>query len=373
MLGTALDKLMSNPYRTLPPYTRWRRAVAEIPYTALNPVAKFPFQIGPHDRVATAGSCFAQHISRHLKASGYNFYIVENGHVLASDNLAAQFNFRIFSARYANIYTTRQLRQLFDRSFEKRDIADRYWQLESGNFVDPLRPTVEPGGFSSIEELEADRLQHLACVRRMFQNLDVFVFTLGLTESWIDSKDGTVLPICPGVAGGSFDSTRHKFRNFSVNEVITDLGETIFEILKVNRNARFVITVSPVPLIATAEDQHVLVATTYSKSVLRVACDEVARTFPEKVGYFPSYEIITGSYARGRYFEEDLRTVTEEGVSHAMRVFMETVSNGASGLSHGKEDSAKESIARLEQSQRVVCEEELLEFARQRGNAPTQP
>jgi hypothetical protein len=40
------------------------------------------------------------------------------------------------------------------------------------------------------------------------------------------------------------------------------------------------------------------------------------------VHYFPSYEVITGAYTRGRYFAEDLRNVTEEGVSHVMRLFL---------------------------------------------------
>ena len=79
---------------------------------------------------------------------------------------------------------------------------------------------------------------------------------------------------------------------------------------------------SPVPLVATAEpDAHVLSATTYSKSVLRVAAETLRRAQPN-VHYFPSYEIITGAFNRGRYFARDLRNVTEDGVRHVMRLFM---------------------------------------------------
>jgi hypothetical protein len=89
----------------------------------------------------------------------------------------------------------------------------------------------------------------------------------------------------------------------------------------VNTVAKVILTVSPVPLIATAEDRHVLVATTYSKSVLRVACDALTRAL-RNVAYFPSYEIITGPHARGHYFARDLRSITEAGVSHVMRLFL---------------------------------------------------
>ena len=38
--------------------------------------------------------------------------------------------------------------------------------------------------------------------------------------------------------------------------------------------------------------------------------------------YFPSYEIITGGYNRGAYFESDLRSVKADGVDHVMRLFL---------------------------------------------------
>ena len=87
----------------------------------------------------------------------------------------------------------------------------------------------------------------------------------------------------------------------------------------VNRGARIVLTVSPVPLAATAEDRHVLVSTMYSKSALRVACDVLTREFAGIV-YFPAYEIVASGHA-GRYFAEDRRSIVEEGVAHVMRVF----------------------------------------------------
>src|SRR5205823_5578884 len=74
--------------------------------------------------------------------------------------------------------------------------------------------------------------------------------------------------------------------------------------------------------VATAEPRSVLVATTYSKSVLRVAAEEIANHDPG-IAYFPSYEIITGQHTRGRYFASDLRSVTEEGVARVMALFLQ--------------------------------------------------
>jgi hypothetical protein len=105
-----------------------------------------------------------------------------------------------------------------------------------------------------------------------------------------------------------------------VHEVIEDLESFIERLRSVNANAKMILTVSPVPLIATYEDRHVLVSTTLSKSVLRTAADELARKIP-LVDYFPSYEIITGNYTYGKYFESDLRSINPDGVQHVMRLF----------------------------------------------------
>jgi hypothetical protein len=73
------------------------------------------------------------------------------------------------------------------------------------------------------------------------------------------------------VAGGLFDETKHEFINLRVSDVRADLADTVDFIRLRNANARFILTVSPVPLIVTMENRSVLASITYSKSVLWVA------------------------------------------------------------------------------------------------------
>jgi hypothetical protein len=169
--------------------------------------------------------------------------------------------------------------------------------------------------------MRADRAQHLARVRQAFETLDVMIFTLGLTELWLSRADGAAFPLCPGVAGGTFDPDRHIFRNLRTGDVRDQIGQFVLRLRTVNPAARVILTVSPVPLVATASGHHVLAATTYSKSVLRAAAQEAAEDM-DGVWYFPSYEIVTGPQARGRFFAEDLREVTEEGVARVMDIFL---------------------------------------------------
>lgn len=355
--------MMKTPYHSLPPITRWSKSVAGVPFSQVDPVASFPWTIKSSDKVATAGSCFAQHIARHLKKNGFDYYVVENGHSIGDKEQKEKFNYGTFSARYGNIYTTRQLVQLFKRAYDGFVPSEGYWVNDEGRFVDPFRPNIEPRGFATPEELIADQRQHLRKVREMFETLDIFVFTLGLTEAWVSKADGAVFPVCPGVAGGVFDNDKFEFVNFGVNDVISDLDEFLHLLREVNPSARVIVTVSPVPLIATAENRHVLVSTTYSKSALRVACEEAANKY-DFVEYFPSYEIITGAFNRGSYFADDLRSVTEDGVSHVMRLFLAHATDdlGATPETENMADRHEEDFVRkMSHVVDTTCEEELIE------------
>lgn len=345
-----------HPYKELSPYAFWNRSVAGVPPFAVDPVIDVPFRISASDAVATAGSCFAQNIARALQRKGFCYFVTEPAPPQLSPRHAAKANYGVFSARYGNIYTTRQLVQLFDRAFGVFVPSLSSWYRREGGYVDPLRPRIEPEGFASEEELIADRTRHLACVRHLFETLDVFVFTLGLTESWEHKASRLALPLAPGVAGGEWESSEYEFRNYSVDEVERDLLGFIDRLRSVNPSCRIVLTVSPVPLAATYECRHVLVSTCLSKAVLRVAAESCASGRPA-VCYFPAYEIITGPHSGGRYFEDDLRSVTKAGVDHVMRVFFMHFA----GSNQEPEAKALRYVeAELEAVRDIICDEEAL-------------
>jgi hypothetical protein len=312
--------MKTHPYSKRPDYALWRRAVADVAPGEIDPVVEAPFRLGVREKVATAGSCFAQHIGRYLRSSGCNYLITESPHSFISQHAAETLNFGLYTARYGNVYTSRQLLQLFDRAYGKFTPKENHWVEGAAHVVDPFRPQIQPGGFNSARELDFDRERHFEAVRRAFETLDVFVFTLGLTELWRSREDGAAFPLCPGVAGGDYSPARHEFLNLGVDDVVADMTAFIQRLRAVNPGARIILTVSPVPLVATAEPRHVLISTMYSKSALRVACDVLSRSLSH-VAYFPSYEIVAGSYAPTDYFAADRRSVTQEGVAHVMRVF----------------------------------------------------
>jgi hypothetical protein len=338
-----------HPYRQQPAKAFWKRVVGDRPPTEITDWYKKKWDI-TDARVATAGSCFAQHIGARLRSSGFRFVDVEPIPRLFSSEHAADWGFGIYSARYGNVYTTRQLLQLLQRATGEFTPAEPAWEWKDG-FVDPFRPTIEPHPMASIDEVQACQKSHLASVLRLFQQTDVFVFTLGLTEGWLSREDGSVFPVCPGTQGGTFDAARYAFINFSYPEVLADLESFMSRARQINPRMKFLLTVSPVPLMATATQDQVVVASTYSKSVLRAVAGFLAGRH-DHVDYFPSFEIISAHVMKGQFYSADMRGVEYAGVEHVMRQFFSE--HVPPGEPKESQDTA------WPQLDDVVCDEELL-------------
>ncbi len=86
------------------------------------------FDINPQDSLMTAGSCFAQHIARTLRHRGYNVLDAEPIPPMLPEDSANKFGYNLYSARYGNIYTARQLQQLLREAFGRFEPKNWIWQ-----------------------------------------------------------------------------------------------------------------------------------------------------------------------------------------------------------------------------------------------------
>lgn len=350
----------SNPYRGLPTYQYWSSGVSDIGPGRFDPVTSVKFQIDHKDAIATLGSCFAQHLARHIQDSGFNYLVTEPLRIGGERTEISSSTAHQFSARYGNVYTVRQALQLLDRA-SGWEPKDDIWERD-GRFYDAFRPTVFPGGFANREDLVQERRIHLTRISEVVTKSDVIVFTLGLTEAWISQGDGAVYPIAPGVVAGTMNRSLYSFKNFSFEEVRNDLEAWCVRLRTINPTIRILLTVSPIALNATYENQNVWKATTYSKSVLRASAGEIANKFTY-VDYFPSYEIITCPLIQGRYFEDDMRQVKEIGVRHVMRVFEKHYLSKPNNTPNYKADSSTSLLtaSRTDGVSDIFCDEALLD------------
>jgi hypothetical protein len=349
-----------SPYEGKAARSYWRTGVAEQSPETVPELYHKKFDIARDARIATAGSCFAQHIARYLRRERYCVVDEEPAPPGLAPELAKKFGFSLFSARYANIYVVRQLLQLLRETRGEFEPADWIWQRD-GRYYDALRPSVEPYGLDSPDEVRAHRAEHLEAVRRLFSRVDLFIFTFGLTETWIHRESGTVYPTAPGTVAGDFDPAVHQFKNFTFTEIYEDFL-TIRELLRaMNPELKFLVTVSPVPLTATASDDHVLTATIYSKSVLRAVAGQLYNEFDD-IDYFPSYELIASHFSKGRFYAPNLRSVADEGVEVVMRHFLKVHAGAAALAAQNADESAPRKKRRpVSDEDDVVCEEVLLD------------
>jgi len=157
----------------------------------------------------------------------------------------------------------------------------------------------------------------------MFSSCSVFVFSMGLTESWRNKIIGHSYGTCPGVIAGTFNPDIHEFNNLTFQDCVYDLHTALEIIHKFNSNIKVLLAVSPVMLVATLDQRGVLQSSIATKSILRAAADECSRNL-SYVDYFPSYEIITGPQSRGIFYDNDMREIRDEGVKLVMDCFFKS-------------------------------------------------
>lgn len=356
---------MNSPYTAQPRRAFWKLAAEGATPADVEDLYTPRFLLDRTTKVATAGSCFAQHIGINLRRSGVNVLDFEPPPQGTNEALLKAYGFGLYSARYGNIYHVRQFFQLLQEAHGEFEPRNAIWEAR-GRWFDALRPSVEPDGLASQDEVRILRRSHLNAVRRIVESADVFIFTMGLTEAWMDADSDTVYPTAPGTVCGSYDPTRFRFHNFSSTELAQDLRAALTFLRRMNPAIRVILTVSPVPLTATASGRHVVVATTYSKSALRAVAGEAMDRF-DFVDYFPSFELVASHWSKARLYEPNLRGVTPDGVATVMRHFL--TANGLLGVdaqalpgaTPAKGAHPKKYPKGKRSGPRDVCEDQLLE------------
>jgi hypothetical protein len=270
--------------------------------------------------VATIGSCFAHEIRHWLIENGYNFLQTEPG-------LPGMPNFDCGSANYGPVYNTACMRQIFEAAYGLFDPAEKFWRV-GDKLADPFRRGI---GWPDEAARGAELARHHAAVRRVAEESRVLIATAGLAEVWRSREDGATFFMVPPAE--VFDPERHECVMTSVSENVENL-ERLYTLLRAKNPAlRLMMTVSPVPMMATPTDQSGVVVDCVSKATLRIAVDSFCRNHPEVV-YFPAYEYVKRIAVAA--FEADHRHVRREVVAEIMSLFRRKFGEPASAALEAK-------------------------------------
>lgn len=300
-----------HPYKKLPADKFWRKHLNSI-RSQTSQYACFEPGIDKSElSVMTFGSCFAENVIPYLYLNQIKYTKTEDTlHFFPSKMSEDKIGYSTFSCEYGNIYTPQQALQLFDELDIglSRELISGWQVADDGSIVDLLRPGF-PHRAITLEEFANRRKAHrLKCIEAVLGSSHIFI-TLGMAETWIDTTSGLALPACPGTIVGHFDASRFQFYEYTYEELLSSLTSLVKRLSRINPNIKVVLTVSPIPMIATASiDMTVLEANFFAKSKLINVAREVTRS-QQFISYFPSYELITSDAFGNRSFSSDGRTV----------------------------------------------------------------
>jgi hypothetical protein len=143
----------------------------------------------------------------------------------------------------------------------------------------------------------------------------IVFMTLGLTETWLDASSGLAMNTHPGANWLAKMPDRWHFVNYDYTEMLSEMTALISLVRETcYSDMHFIVTVSPVPLGATAKNTDVIVANSGSKAILRAVAEDLQHRF-EFVDYFPSYEYVVMS-PRNLAWHDDQLHVASPLVKH---------------------------------------------------------
>jgi tetratricopeptide (TPR) repeat protein len=233
----------------------------------------------------TMGSCFARNLSRGLGDSGYL-----SRHMEISEHINTTFANRVF------------VDWLRDADIDAA-IRDRILDLL-------------PQGWSKENTIEA------------IKHSDVFILTLGVAAAFFDRTTGAFVLPRPSALNSRALAEKYLFRMASVKENVDNVLYLIEFVRSIAPQIRIVVTVSPVPLMASFGYASAVQADCLSKSTMRLVAHEVVNASNiSNILYWPSFEVFRwgGSNASNYYAADDGAAwhVSEDKVAGTIRAFVD--------------------------------------------------
>jgi hypothetical protein len=257
--------------------------------------------VDKNTKVSSIGSCFAEEILLWMKENNYN----------------------VLQPEWGMVYNPRNIRLIIEGALEYKNFnpKERFWNFGDGDIRTPyVKSSIELSPYrlgKTIDEAynkEKELFQKFADV---LLNVETLIITLGQTEYWASEKSYPFYAApWTGIKGGS---ENHRPYNLSHQEVKVELDLIINLLKKHNPNINVLISVSPVPLVASVQKGYsAYIAAGKAKSTLHSATLETVDSY-DNVFYMPSYEVVTSRPQST--FKEDGRHVLKSTVATIMNTF----------------------------------------------------
>lgn len=172
------------------------------------------------------------------------------------------------------------------------------------------------GAFSAAKAEDAlqgiNRRLTTACAA--LRELDCLLITFGTAWLYESKETGRVVANCHKLPEKSFLR-----RKLSVESIAEDYTSLLSDLFARNPKLEVIFTVSPIRHVR--DGMH---ANQLSKATLLLAIDALQNTFPERVFYFPAYELLLDELRDYRFYAEDMLHPSEVAVRYLWQRFSHT-------------------------------------------------
>lgn len=147
--------------------------------------------------------------------------------------------------------------------------------------------------------------------REVLPKAELIVFTFG--TAWVYECEGKVVNNCHKLPPDHFTH-----RRLTVEEITAAWDPLIDQVTRQAPEAKILLTVSPIPHYRDGAHESRL-----SKAILLIAVDELLRLHPDRVDYFPSYELLQDELRDYRFYGEDMAHPTPQAADYITERFAE--------------------------------------------------
>jgi hypothetical protein len=255
-------------------------------YQTVVKLDKSPNKITIDDQLLTIGSCFAQNIGSKL----------------------SDFKFSVITNPFGTLFNPISVFKLVNQTILKESIDSKGIVQSNGIYH-------HFDLHSDLSNLDKDDL--LANANMQMKKLagelaktSLVIYTFGTAIVYERVDTGEIVANCHKVPAKAF-----KRRLLDIDEIIDSFRINYDLIKSINKNVRFILTVSPVRHQKESFEQN-----NVSKSILRIAIEKI-RSELEAVEYFPAFEIMMDELRDYRFYAEDMLHPNSVAIEHIWQKF----------------------------------------------------
>ena len=251
----------------------------------------YPFSLDHKLPTLLMGSCFTENIGRQLQR--YRFPVCINPFGVTYNPLSVQKNLDALMKKDAY-------------GEEDLDLHNELW-YSFDHYT----------GFSSPDKEEA-----LAKINRSFTmakeilaNAGILILTWGTSWVYRYKKTGQVVCNCHKIPAKEFTRIQ-----LGTDEIIEAYDSLLPQLFQFNKDLRIIHTISPVRHWKDGAHGNQL-----SKAALLLAGDELQNRFPDRLFYFPSYEIVMDELRDYRFYTGDMLHTNQQATTYIWEKFRQVL------------------------------------------------